>query len=316
MAALPAIVDVNLPRLVTVIIPVYNRTATLLQAIKSVLAQTYQDLEILIVDDGSTLPVAQSLPADLDPRIRCIRLEENAGPARARNVGLQEARGEFVAFLDSDDEWLPHKLERQITALESQAEDFQFDAVATAFYISRTSAASHSSELFVPSSLLAGSGQALWGCNISPGSTLVARRTLFDRVGVFREDLRRLEDWEWLLRIAVTENLLVIREPLAVVHFSAPPNYAQVVAGCEMIKRLQSKRIQAISWLWYLKFRSTLELEKAAAALGSGQLLRAFGWGIACLAFWPFRNMRFWNRVLRRLIIPRPPAGGRLRHTT
>ena len=101
----------------SVIIPVYNRAAALGRAIESVLAQTCQDFEIVVVDDGSRDDPAATVARFADPRIRLFR-QENAGGGAARNRAMDEARGRFVAPLDSDDVFLPHHLAAMRTLLE------------------------------------------------------------------------------------------------------------------------------------------------------------------------------------------------------
>ena len=106
---------------VSVVIPTYNRAAFLGRAITSVLTQTFPDLECLVVDDGSTDRTVALVEGFQDPRLRLLRLPVNRGVGHARNVGIQAARGELIAFLDSDDEWLPQKLERQVTRMRETA---------------------------------------------------------------------------------------------------------------------------------------------------------------------------------------------------
>lgn len=103
--------------LVSVVIPTYNRAALLPRAITSVLNQTFPDLECIVVDDGSTDQTTQVVAGFQDPRLRLLRLPINGGGGHARNVGIQAARGELIAFLDSDDEWLPQMLERLVVRL-------------------------------------------------------------------------------------------------------------------------------------------------------------------------------------------------------
>lgn len=105
--------------LISVVITTYNRARTLGRAIESVLAQTLQDFEIIVVDDASQDDPESVVRAIGDPRIRYIRLETNRGAAGARGRGFSEARGTYVANLDSDDEWLPDKLERQIAVFDT-----------------------------------------------------------------------------------------------------------------------------------------------------------------------------------------------------
>src|SRR5512137_3207001 len=108
--------------MVSVIIPTYNRQEVLLRAVDSVLAQKGVDFELLIVDDGSTDDTCAKLdaqstakdPHDPSFKLHVIRCAENKGPAAARNAGIKQARGKWIAFLDSDDEWKPGKLKSQL----------------------------------------------------------------------------------------------------------------------------------------------------------------------------------------------------------
>ncbi|WP_320127996.1 glycosyltransferase family 2 protein [uncultured Sphaerochaeta sp.] len=116
--------------LCSVIVPAYNCEHTLVQSIESVLCQTYSNLEVLIVNDCSTdgtLQVIQTL-AEQDARIRCIALASNGGVAKARNRAFAEARGTYCAFLDSDDIWVPEKLETQIALLQDGKSDFTYSS--------------------------------------------------------------------------------------------------------------------------------------------------------------------------------------------
>jgi glycosyltransferase involved in cell wall biosynthesis len=103
---------------VSVVIPVFNRPAAVRRAIDSVLAQTCQEFEVIVVDDGSTDDTPAAVLAVSDPRITLMRHAENRGGSAARNTGIRASNGSFVAFLDSDDEWLPTKLERQLESFE------------------------------------------------------------------------------------------------------------------------------------------------------------------------------------------------------
>ena len=109
----------NRPK-VSIIIPTYNRAKLLSRAIKSVLDQTFKDFELIIVDDGSTdntKGVVEEFQKK-DSRIKYIWQENSGAPAKPKNTGIRQARGEYVAFLDDDDEWFPKKLEKQIELFE------------------------------------------------------------------------------------------------------------------------------------------------------------------------------------------------------
>src|SRR5258708_6914008 len=110
-----------MPPLVSIIIPAYNRKAMLFDAVASVLAQSYRDWELIVVDDGSTDGTADDLHARFGSRVRLIA-QSRRGVAAARNLGVRSARGDYIAFLDSDDFWLPRKLERQMAFMEESAD--------------------------------------------------------------------------------------------------------------------------------------------------------------------------------------------------
>ena len=108
---------------VSVILPVYNRLHSLGDAIGSVLSQSYRNLELIVVDDASTVDLAEVIEGFDDPRITFIRRARNGGASAARNTGLEAATGAFIAFQDSDDIWLPGKLARQVEALVASPAD-------------------------------------------------------------------------------------------------------------------------------------------------------------------------------------------------
>jgi len=107
---------------VSVIIPTFNRAAFLKSAIKSALHQTYDDIEIIVVDDNSSAPVHDVIKKLQDTRIKYIRHKHNFGVSVARNTGIKASKGKYIAFLDDDDEWLPEKLEKQIEIIKNSSE--------------------------------------------------------------------------------------------------------------------------------------------------------------------------------------------------
>lgn len=112
--------------MVSIIMPVHNGAATIDKSIESVLAQTYQDWELIIVDDCSVDNTKSVIARYSDRRIRYFRQEENAGVAQARNIGIKLARGRYIAFLDSDDLWLMDKLRRQLSFMRENHYGFTY----------------------------------------------------------------------------------------------------------------------------------------------------------------------------------------------
>ncbi len=198
----------------SVVIPAYNAAAFVRRAVDSVLAQTMAGVEVIAVDDGSTDDTCGVLAGYGD----CLRLltQANAGPAAARNRGLREARGEFVAFLDADDWWLPAKLERQVALMRARP-DVGFCSTATRVV---TQAGKPAGDwpccmedegpllelLFVRSAAISGSTSGVLG-----------RRALLTEVGGFDEALRGFEDPDLWIRLAARTRYACIPEPLTVV---------------------------------------------------------------------------------------------------
>ena len=191
---------VRLPPFVSVIIPAYNRALVLERAIDSVLGQTFRDFEIVVVDDGST-DGTESLPVLRcgDERLRYLRLPENRGVSAARNCGVGETSAPWIAFLDSDDEWLPQKLERQVQWTIDNRDRPEAQIVQTQeIWIRRgvrvNPPKSHEKR---PGDLFAAS---LERCMITPSSVMM-QRSLFERMGGFNEALPACEDYDLWLRV-------------------------------------------------------------------------------------------------------------------
>jgi glycosyltransferase involved in cell wall biosynthesis len=121
---------------VTVVIPTHNRAGFIGRCVRSALAQTLHDIEVIVVDDASTDETPSVVGAFADPRVRVIALASRSGPSAARNRGIEAAQGRFVAFLDSDDEWLPSKLERQVDEFDREG---GFGVVFTGVWLRRGS---------------------------------------------------------------------------------------------------------------------------------------------------------------------------------
>lgn len=180
--------------LVSVILPIFNRADLLARSAGSVLAQTYRNLELIIVDDASAEDIETAVLALDDPRVRYIRRECNGGPAAARNSGIEAATGEFVAFQDSDDEWLLDKLAQQITVLQENPDTALCIGTVLRLIDGRLIVFSPGSDrpsLADIASLQQGYTQAL-----------VVKRQVFQEIGGFDSRLWIWEDWELLLRIA------------------------------------------------------------------------------------------------------------------
>jgi glycosyltransferase involved in cell wall biosynthesis len=198
---------------VSVVIPAYNAAWCVGKAIDSVLAQDYRDFEIIVVNDGSTDDTATVLSAYGDA-IRVVH-QANGGLSNARNTGIREARGERIAFLDADDWWLPGKLEKQMTLMESRpqlgftsttARVEDPDGRLVNIWACAQWQGSFLIHLFGSNADVAGSGSAV-----------IANRNLFNQVGAFDESLRSLEDIDMWMRLAAVADYACLEEPLVVI---------------------------------------------------------------------------------------------------
>jgi glycosyltransferase involved in cell wall biosynthesis len=182
---------------VSVIIPTYNRAHLLSRAIKSVLNQTFQDFEIIIVDDASTDDTDKLVASFHDNRIRYIQHEKNRGGGAARNSAITQAQGDYIAFLDSDDEWLPEKLEKQMKFFENAPATLGLVA-AGALDIRENIPY----QKYIP--MLRGNlAQRILIDNcVGLNGIVLVRKECFSKVGLFDENLRGSEDWDLWIRIA------------------------------------------------------------------------------------------------------------------
>lgn len=205
--------------LVSVIIPTYNRSSSVCESIESALGQTHPDCEVIVVDDGSTDDTAEIL-AGYGDRIRFVR-QENAGPSAARNRGFAESKGGIIAFLDSDDTWLPDKIERQVALMERGGPEMVC-CVCNARVLGVDGA--DAGTTFGFAALRPGFTEGEWS---NPQEVLATRfllfnqvaairREAFERVGGFNEKLRLLEDYEMALKLTAEGVWGVICDPLVV----------------------------------------------------------------------------------------------------
>jgi glycosyltransferase involved in cell wall biosynthesis len=198
---------------VSVIIPTHNRAELLKRAIQSVLNQTYQDFELIVVDDGSTDNTEEVVRSLNDEKLRYLRHDKNRGAGAARNTGIRAAEGRYVAFQDSDDEWLPAKLEKQIRIIESAPSEV--GVVYTGFW-----RIEDHKKVYIPSPRITPKEgnihDILLKGNFIGTPVALVKRECFDRAGIFDEKLPKLEDWELWIRISKYYQFRYIDEPLVI----------------------------------------------------------------------------------------------------
>ena len=221
---------------ISVVIPSYNRKDFLKRSIDSAINQTKKPLEIIVVDDGSTDGTETVIKSDYD-FVKFIK-QKNKGVSAARNIGIKVSIGEWICFLDSDDEWKKDKLEKQINAMKSNP-GYKFF---------------HSNEIWIKNGLRINQkkkhkkyggdifDKCLDMCRISPSSVMIDK-TVFDEVGNFNENLVVCEDYELWLRICDKYRVFFIDEPLIIKYGG---HQGQLSYSIESI---ENHRIKALEYL-------------------------------------------------------------------
>lgn len=247
--------------LVSVIIPLFNRKELLPRALNSVLKQSYRNLEILVIDDGSTDGVGELPVLHLDQRIRYIRLDVNSGVSKARNVGIANAQGSWIALLDSDDEWGPKKIEQQLRWLKSNP----------SFHITQ------SRELWIrngkrvnpPATHEKIGGdlfkESLIRCMVTP-SSVIFNKCLIDEIGGFNESLPACEDYDLWLRIASRYPVGLVPE-YHLKRYGGHPD--QLSSSVPMLDRFRIRSILQLLHHWSLTGEQRAEASRVCAQKAS-----------------------------------------------
>jgi glycosyltransferase involved in cell wall biosynthesis len=240
-------------RQVSVIIPTFNRAAMLKEAVDSVLAQDFRDFELIVVDDGSTdhtLEILNAYQEDIT-----LLHQRNQGVSRARNAGIKAASGSLVAFLDSDDLWLPQKLARQVDFFNAnpEAQICQTEEIWLRNNVRVNPKKRHkkpSGMIFEPSLNL---------CLVSPSAAMI-RQSLFDKVGLFDESLPACEDYDLWLRISCRYPVYLIETPLIIKRGGHADQLSR-------LPRLDKFRIQAITKIMASNLLSSAQYRAAVKVL-------------------------------------------------
>ncbi|MBE9004344.1 glycosyltransferase family 2 protein [Fortiea sp. LEGE XX443] len=300
---------------VTVVIPTFNRSHLLPRAIYSILAQTFSDFELIIVDDGSTDNTAEVVKGFTDPRIIFLPLDKNYGGSYARNQGIKAACTELIAFLDSDDEWLPEKLELQIARLQA-SDDPQAAVVYCLGYEcveerkKIPNLVLHEGDVF--DHLLRG-----W---LPPTTSLfMVKRSALLEVGGFDESLLSFQDYDlWLSLAAANKHFLAVDKPLIIRYFHNEQirgNFSAKLAGLNIFKNkwgtVMKQRVGYHSYNKFIGIRtSIIQLIRVGQLSEIGDKFTAFFITISLLKFLPWSTeflfkalvLTFWGQDGYRLL--------------
>ncbi|WP_320174985.1 glycosyltransferase [Maridesulfovibrio sp.] len=231
--------DLNNDPKVSVIIPTYNRAERICRAVDSVLAQKFTDFECLVVDDGSTDDTAERLAGYDDPRLKILR-QENRGVSAARNYGIAASSGDLIALLDSDDEWVPEKLLKQVTFMaEAGFEISQTDEI----WIRKGKRVNQCKKHEKPEGMFF--DRSLEMCMVSPSCVIFSRK-FWEELGPFDEDMPACEDYDLWIRAGTKYPVGLLRERLTIKHGGRPDQLSNSV-GCLDLYRIYAivKLLQA-----------------------------------------------------------------------
>lgn len=228
--------------LISVVIPTHNRADVVLRAVQSALDQTLADIEVIVVDDGSSDGTREKFETTTHPRVRYLRHEQARGAPAARNTGTRAARGEWVAFLDDDDIWFPHKLERQIAAADSA-----IAVISSYCYRSSTRKRILKRKAISLRDLRKGSP---CGCSGITVRRNIALEQPFD------ESLRKSQDWDLLMRLLKLGTIACVSEPLYEIDTSPRPRITtghkgQTIEELERTASATLKHRQSLGAHWF-----------------------------------------------------------------
>jgi glycosyltransferase involved in cell wall biosynthesis len=298
--------------LVSVIIPTHNRRQLLAEAVNSCLAQTFSDLEVIVVDDGSTDGTGELVRERYarDPRVRYI-WQRNSERAFARNCGILAAKGDFVAFLDSDDVWLPNKLEKQMPL-------FAADPAVNLVHCGYTVVDDSGTKIrdLVHDKDVAGDifhKMVYW--NRVGSLTPVVRRSAIERAGMFcaRTSLLTFEDWEFWTRICYHSRVAYVAESLALHRVHAGNTERSVSAASystfldEVFRYVSAEDRPKVAEAAARRFMDLIQQSEQQGNLGEAR--RTVFAAMACVGpgfLW--RHLLFNRRLLANVVLGRKAA--------
>lgn len=253
---------------ISVVIPTYNRVTFLKDAIDSVLAQTFLDFELIVVDDGSTDDTPKLL-SSYNNKVRVIT-QTNQGPSAARNRGIETAKGEWIAFLDSDDVWKPDKLKKQVQFITDNP-DTKICQTEEVWIRSgkrvnpKKKHEMHSGWIYE---------KCLPLCIVSPSSVMI-HQDVFERIGLFDETMLACEDYDLWLRLTPHYPVFLVREQLIVKQGGHDDQQSRTIESLDclrikaMVKSLESEGLSKSQYE-----AAVLELNKKCRVYGNGCIKR------------------------------------------
>jgi len=256
--------------LISVVIPAYNRQETIERAIKSVQIQGIDNIEILLIDDGSTDDTVESIKklAKYETRIRLLEHQINKGEAAARNTGVKAAKGKYIAFLDSDDEWLEGKLKKQLRILEKADESVA--ACCTGQYLLDELGNESLNRDWTDKYPITDITLLIRGCGVSMGNTFFVRRSVYEEIGFYDESLPLFVDLDWLCRLTRKYTVVKINHPYARYHKAPMRNGEPMELAVKIFEKKNQEYLNSFSKLQKLRIKSRFLNYISLAYLANG----------------------------------------------
>jgi glycosyltransferase involved in cell wall biosynthesis len=286
--------------LVSIVIPTYNRSSTLYYALISVLNQTYQNFEIFVVDDASTDVTPDLIASFNDPRIKYIRFEDNRKAGAARNAGMEHSEGKYIAFLDSDDAWLPLKLEKQVALMESLSDEW--GCSYTGAYVNKLGGITKQ-RVYKPKR----SGDLLKDLLMNKfviwTPTFMFRRSCLDKVGLMDVTLVRSQDVDFYIRLLAEYKIAPVAEPLVNIYMVLNKSLATIASQSR--RRLLEKhgdRIDSLGVIASRYVRSMADMSQAEVFISEGDLKKGLSSFRQAVFRYPFLPIRRYAAISRHIV--------------
>lgn len=286
--------------LVSVVMPTYDRPESIRRSIESVSRQTYTPIELIVVDDHSPTP-AREILSECDPavsRFELFRHDCNRGASAARNTGIKAATGEYIAFLDDDDEWCPEKIEKQVIAFDQVSED-----VGLIYTGVRQVNARGQTNAIVTRRIGGDVTKRLLCWNfVGTFSVAMIRREVVNRVGLLDERFPSWQDWEFYLRISRQYQFGAIPEPLVIRHNQGEGQISQNYERKRetTVPLFESKYLPLAAefgWIHHKKVRAHLQYQLAQSAIRADNYDQARQHLLQAVYLYPV-NTRFYVELL------------------
>ncbi len=291
---------------VSVIIPAYNRRDVIGRAIESVLAQSFQNFEILIGDDGSTDDTSEIVRQyqHKDSRIVLLRWEVNRGASWARNVLIERARSKYIAFLDSDDEWLPEILREQVGMMDRLPDEW-CGVCCGARIIKEWNGAARE-VMFAPTRTEMTYKNLAMCRQRFITSTCMIRGKCIGSIGLFDTELPRQQDVDFILRLLRDCRMAVITKPLAVIHMAMEKPLADETlrSKLHLLSKHNDEFRRELGRRAYRYINGCSWLEMTSAFIAEGQVLKGIRYLLLAISYTPFLSVRLYGRIVKSLLRP------------